>query len=100
MSLLFAVLSNRWGQMFAVALAAYFFGFYSVPRVDVAAIERNAALGRDAEWTRLLAQKEREYDERVANARKAGENEQPVSADRAERVRQCSASPTCRDRRR
>lgn len=95
-----AILGNRWGQVILVAAAAYFYGFFSVEMPDIAAIERNAALGRDAEWTRLLAQKERDHDARVAAAVAAAEAEPPVSADRAERMRQCAASPSCRDRRR
>jgi len=97
MSLVLAFIGNRWGQMIAVALAAYFFGFYSVPRVDVPAIVRNAEAGRDAHWQAVLRQKERENDERVAAALAAAETESDTPADMAERVRLCRQSPTCRE---
>lgn len=98
MSLALAFLGNRWGQLIAVALAAYFFGFYSVEQPDIKAIVHNAEVGRDAYWQAVLRQKERENDERVAAAIAAAEAEPPVSDDRAERLRQCATSPTCRDR--
>jgi hypothetical protein len=93
-----AFLGNRWGQVIVVAMAAYFFGFYSVEQPDIAAIERNAIAGRDAEWTRLLAQKERDHEARVAAAVAAAEYEPDLPADYAERLRVCRASSTCRDR--
>ena len=98
MSLLLTFLGNRWGQMILVAAAAYFYGFWSVPRVDVDAIQRNAIEARDGHWRAVLAEKERENDQRVRAAVAAAEAEPPVSSDRAERVRQCAASPSCRDR--
>jgi hypothetical protein len=92
-----AFIGNRWGQMILVAAAAYFYGFYSVPRVDVPAIVRNAENGRDAHWQAVLRQKERENEERVTAAVTAAEAEPDTPADMDERVRLCRASPTCRN---
>ncbi len=94
-----AILNNQWTRLMAAALIAYLVGFYSVEQPDIAAIERNAALGRDAEWTRLLAQKEREHEARVEASVAAGQAEPATSADRAQRMQQCAASPSCRERR-
>jgi hypothetical protein len=93
-----AVLKNRWGMLAVGMFAAYLYGLYSIEMPDIAAIERNAALGRDAEWTRLLAQKERDHEARVAAAVAAAEYEPDLPADYAERLRVCRASSTCRDR--
>ena len=100
MAFALAFLGNRWGQMIAIALAAYLYGFWSVPRVDVEAVQRHATEARDNHWRAILAEKERENEAKVASAIAAAEAEPPVSPDRAERVRQCAASPSCRDRRR
>jgi hypothetical protein len=96
----FSFLGNRWGQMVLVAVAAYFYGFWSVPRVDVQALVQTVETSRDNHWKAVLAEKERENETRVAAAVAAAEAEPPVSADRAERLRQCAASPSCRDRNR
>lgn len=96
MSIIGLVIGNRFGQIGLALVAGYFFGFYSVPRVDVPAIVRNAEAGRDAHWQSVLRQKERENEARVAAALEAAEAEPDVPADRAERLRLCQQSPTCR----
>jgi hypothetical protein len=53
-----------------------------------------------AEFREALAREKEAHDAKVQAAIEAAEHEQPVSADRAERLRQCAASPSCRDRRR
>jgi hypothetical protein len=98
MPLVLSLLGSRWAMIAAAALGGFFYGFYSVPRVDVPAIVRNAEAGRDAHWQAVLRQKERENDARIAAAQEAADAEPDVPADRAERVRLCSASPTCRSR--
>ncbi len=100
MPFVLSLLSNRLGQVVLVAIAAYFYGFWSSPRVDVDAVIRAASDARDNHWKTVLAQKERENENRVAAAVAAAEAEPPVSADRADRVRECASSPSCRDRRR
>jgi hypothetical protein len=98
MPVIAAIIGNRFGQIGIALVAGYFFGFYSVPRVDVPAIVRNAEAGRDAHWQNVLRQKERENDARVAAAQEAADAEPDVPADRAERLRLCRQSPTCRSR--
>ena len=98
MELALTFLANRWGQLIAVALAAYFYGWFSVDRPDIDTIRREASEARDLYWHGQLAQKERENDARIAAALAAAETEPSVSDDRAERLRQCAKSPSCRDR--
>ncbi len=93
---------NPWTRLAAAAVLAFGFGFVkgfqSVPRVDVAAIERNAMLGRDAEWQTKLLEEGKIHDQRVAEAYEAGKAVVALPADHAERVRVCSADAACRDR--
>ncbi len=98
MAIALSFFGSRAGQIVLVAIAAYFYGFWSVPRVDVDALVSTVTQSRDNHWKAVLAEKERENDTRVAAAVAAAEAELPSSTDRAERVRQCAASPTCRDR--
>ncbi len=53
-----------------------------------------------AEFRETLAREKEAHDAKVQAAVEAAVHEQPVSADRAQRLRQCRESPTCRDRRR
>lgn len=53
-----------------------------------------------AEFREALAREKEAHDARVQAAIEAAEHEQPISSDRAERMRQCQRSATCRDRRR
>lgn len=92
-------LGNRWGQLIVAAAAAYFFGFYSAPRVDVPAIVRNAEAGRDAYWKDALRKQERESEARIEAAKKAAEAEPDTPEDDARRKELCETSPTCRERR-
>ena len=54
-----AIWGNQWTRLIAVAIIAGGFGWLkgwnAYPRVDVAAVVRNAEAGRDAEWSRKLA---------------------------------------------
>jgi hypothetical protein len=58
-----------------------------------------AVAGAKAEMREVLAREKEAHDKKVANAIEAGKNEPAVSADRAKRLRECAASPTCRNRR-
>jgi hypothetical protein len=58
-----------------------------------------AVAAAKAEIREELAREKEAHDAKTAAAIQAGESEPPVSADRAKRLRQCAASPTCRDRR-
>jgi hypothetical protein len=93
---------NPWSRLIAVGALAFGFGFLkgfqSVPRVDVAAIERNAMLGRDAEWERKLLEESKIHDQRVADAYEAGKAVAALPADRPERLRICAGDAACRDR--
>lgn len=98
MPFVLSLLTNRAGQIVLVAVAAYFYGFWSSPRVDVDAVIRAASDARDNHWRGVLAEKERENENRVAAAVAAAEAEPDLPADHAERMRVCRTSSTCRDR--
>ena len=100
MNLALAFLGNRWGQLIAVALAAYLYGFFSVPRVDIAAVERNAIAGRDAHWQSKLRQESEAHEKALQAALAAAEAEPDTPSDMAARMRLCASSPTCRDKNR
>lgn len=51
-----------------------------------------------AEFRETLAREKDAHDAKVQAAVEAAAHEQPVSADRAQRLRQCKQSATCRDR--
>jgi hypothetical protein len=74
----------------AVAGYVWFKGYES--RVEAVADAK-------AEFRETLDRERREHEGRVTAAVEAGKNEQPVSADRAERLRQCKRSATCRESR-
>ena len=94
-----ALWGNPWSRLIAVAILAFGFGwvkgFGAVPRVDVAAVTRNAEAGRDAEWTRKLAQLERESQDALAAAIAARDATDPADADVG---RLCDADAACRDK--
>ncbi len=98
MTLFLTLLGNRWGQIIAVALAAFFYGFYSVPRVDVQAIVLNTEAARDAHWSRQLAQEKERYETHIKAALAAAEQVDDTPADLSERRRLCQQSATCRDK--
>jgi len=93
---------NPWMRLIGVGALAFGFGWVkgwnAYPRVDIAAIERNAMLGRDAEWQTKLLEEGKIHDQRVAEAYEAGKAVTALPADHAERVRVCSADAACRDR--
>ena len=57
-----------------------------------------ALVARDLEWQILLEQERNSHADALSTARKAAEAELPTPADRAERMRLCKQSPTCRER--
>lgn len=57
-----------------------------------------AVAERDLEWVTRYNEANDQLDVLRQAARRAAEAELPTSHDHAERVRQCAASPTCRDR--
>lgn len=57
-----------------------------------------AVASAKADFRETLAKEKEAHDNRVAAAIAAAEAEPATSPDRAERVRQCAASPSCRDR--
>lgn len=96
------LLGNQWARLaIAVTFAigfGFIKGFQAVPKVDIAAIERNAISGRDAEWERKLAEANQHHDQLIAAALEAAQNEPAVSADRAGRVQLCASDARCRDK--
>lgn len=96
LSLVWMVLSNRWAQLIGVALASYFYAWSQTPDID--AIRKDVRIACDAQWKDTLNAARIESDKRVVAAEEAAKAEPPVPTDRAERVRECNASPTCRDR--
>lgn len=53
---------------------------------------------RDLHWHQEIEKERLAHEEEQRRARLAGEMEPPTPADRAQRVRLCGESPTCRDR--
>lgn len=96
------LLAGLWGnplsRLIIIGVAAFGFGFLkgfqAVPRVDVAAIERNAIAGRDAEWERKLAEANEHHEQRIAEALEAAQN---VTLD-DDIGKLCDTSATCRDK--
>jgi hypothetical protein len=99
------ILAGLWGnplaRLFIVGGAAFAFGwvqgFRAVPRVDVAAIVRNAQDGRDAEWTRKMQQANHEHERELAEAINAADAV-PALAPDASLVELCRADRACRDK--
>lgn len=98
MELILSFLGNRLGQTILVAVAAYFYGFWSVPRVNVDALIQATTESRDNHWKAVLAEKERENETRVAAAVAAAEAVADTPVDMPERVRVCKSSGSCRER--
>jgi hypothetical protein len=94
-----ALWGNPWTRLIAVATLAAGFGFYkgfqAVPRVDVAAVTRNAEAGRDAEWTRKLAEQESQAALAIDAALLARDRADPVDGT-VELF--CKSDAACRDR--
>lgn len=57
-----------------------------------------AVAERDLQWTRTIKEKTDELDTLRERARRAADAEPASPAVRAERLRLCKQSPTCRDR--
>jgi hypothetical protein len=73
-------------------------GFRAVPRVDVAAIERNAIAGRDAHWRDRLAQSERESEAKIAEWQRLAEEAEakdPTPTTAPEIAKLCEKDPLC-----
>ncbi len=90
--------SNPIARVLVVAGLAFSGGFVkgwlSYPRVDVAAITRNAEAGRDAEWSRKLAETEEQARLAVDAAIEAGAH---AGVDpSADLVELCRKSTACR----
>jgi hypothetical protein len=94
-------LGNEWARLAGVALLCLAFGFVkgfnAVPKVDIAALERNASAARDAEWTRKITEQEREHEREMAAAREARDATPIIAAD-ADLAKLCNASADCRDK--
>lgn len=92
---------NQWTRLAIVAVLCFgtgwVRGFDAVPRPDIAAITKNAQDGRDAEWTRKLAQKERDHETELAAAI-AERDSTPVLAADMDVERLCQSSAQCRDK--
>ena len=99
------ILAGLWGnplaRLFIVGGAAFAFGwvqgFRAVPRVDVAAIVRNAQDGRDAEWSRKLEQANHDHERELSEAIHAADVVPALAAD-ADLVRLCRSDKACRDK--
>jgi hypothetical protein len=93
-------LGNEWARLGMVAVFCFGFGWVKAwnafPRVDVAAIERNAIAGRDGEWERKLAEANQHHDQLIAAALEAAQGIS-VAAD-ADLVSLCNKSADCRDK--
>ncbi len=100
MAFALGLLGNRWGQMALIAISAYLYGFWSVPRVDVAAVQRHATEARDNHWRAVLAEKEREANAELAAAIEARDATPPVPVADADLDKLCQSSRTCSDNRR
>lgn len=99
------ILAVLWGnplsRLIIIGVAAFAFGwlkgFNAVPRVDIAALERNTIAARDAYWERQLAEANKAHDEKLAAALEDARAVPDTPAVPAERVRLCSGDRACRD---
>lgn len=57
-----------------------------------------AVANRDLQWQQQIREQNDELQRLRARAREAADRVTPTPADRAERLRLCQQSPTCRDR--
>lgn len=100
LSILGAIWGNPWSRLVIVAVLAGGFGwvkgFNAVPRVDITAVERNAIAGRDAEWSRKLA--DLEEQSRLAIDAAIEVRDHTVLAPDADLLQLCAKSTACRDR--
>ena len=99
MTLLLSFLGNRWGQLIAVALAAYLYGFWSVPRVDIKALELNTIKARDAYWQTKLADQARTLEAQIDEWQRkaeAAETASPTPTDQAGLAKLCKEDKLCR----
>ena len=73
-------------------------GFRAVPRVDVAAVERNAIAGRDAYWQTRLAASQRAASARIAEWQRLAEEaeaKEPTPETNEELAKLCARDPLC-----
>ena len=93
------LLGNRYAQLVLVALGGFFYGFYSVPRVDIKALELNMIQARDAYWQTKLADQARTLEAQISEwQRKAEEAEaaHPTPTDQAGLAKLCEGDALCR----
>jgi hypothetical protein len=95
------LLGNEWARLAAVAVLCLGFGFVrgwaAHPKIDIAALERNASAARDADWTQKITQQEREHEREMAAAREARDSTPIIAAD-ADLAKLCNADAACRDK--
>ncbi len=99
LSIAAALWGNPWTRLAAVAVAClgigFVKGFASVPRVDIAAVVRNAEAARDAAWQAKLSEQERAAQAALGAALEVGRTEPLADLDV---ISMCAADPACRDK--
>ncbi len=99
---LIPMLGSRIGQIalaFAVGVVAgVFYAFSMIPQVDVAAIERNAIVGRDGYWQAKLNEARSTHAKNLQDAIDARNSTPPAPVTDADVGKLCEQSPTCRDK--
>lgn len=101
MGIISILLGNPWARLIAVAVFCFGFGFVkgfdAVPRVDVAALERNTISARDAFWQQRLNEETASHEERIASALEAGQTIAAVPDVLPDRVQLCGGDTSCRE---
>lgn len=100
-----AILSLLWSfpatRFIAIAAAAFVFGWTkgwsSVPRVDIAQVQRVAVEARDSEWRQKLEAQERDSEQKITAALEAAASVPAIASDN-ELDGLCAKSSSCRDR--
>ena len=100
-----AILSLLWSfpatRFIAIAAAAFVFGWAkgwsSVPRVDIAQVQRVAVEARDSEWRQKLEAQERDSEKKITAALEAAASVPAIAGD-GDLVRLCDKSSACRDK--
>lgn len=94
------LLANPWARLVAVGVFCFGLGFVkawnSFPRIDIAAIERNAISGRDAYWQARLNEETAAHEARISEALEVGQAIAATPVDQPERLRLCRADANCR----
>lgn len=93
MTLLLSLLGNRFALIPIAALAGFFYGFYSVPRVDVKAIENNVATREKAVCDRKLANLRTDAEKTISDILGSIKENEPDVSKTAKEL--CADDPLC-----